>query len=56
MEGDPDILRIEGYLGRLLELLRRRSTCQDSIRELLSAPWIRSTVQSGRRRSSQRAE
>jgi hypothetical protein len=44
MEGDPDVLCIEGHLGRLFELLRRRSTYQDGIRELLSAPWIRSTV------------
>src|SRR5262249_21730560 len=34
MEGDADVLRIEGNLGRLFELLRRRGSYLDGIREL----------------------
>jgi glycosyltransferase involved in cell wall biosynthesis len=46
MEGDAEVLRIEGQLGRLFELLRRRSAYQAGIRELVESAWVRSNAMS----------
>jgi len=47
MEGDPAVLQIEGLLGRLFELLRRRRVYHEGIRELQHATWVRSAARPG---------
>jgi glycosyltransferase involved in cell wall biosynthesis len=41
MEGDADVLRIEGHLGRLFELVRRREGYRAGILELAGSSWVR---------------
>jgi hypothetical protein len=46
MEGDAEVLCIEGHWGRLSELLRRRNGYQAAAGELISSPWVRGDARS----------
>jgi hypothetical protein len=46
MEGDAEVLCIEGHWGRLSELLRRRNGYQAAAGELICSPWVRGDARS----------
>ena len=48
-EGDGEVLTLEFKLGRLAELLRKRSTYDRSLRAVWHAPWRRPTESTAKR-------